>query len=307
MSAHGSDAPHGLQAPWTRKKLWSCKIGEAAVVKVPNGGDLPMREAVAAAYKSLTGVEPDFIFSGWGDELTEPERAVVQNRLPSEAYEKEWHERNASERSEIATPQGKTPRTEFVRALTDHAAANELSVNPALQTACSLLCDAAINIEALERELSSANERLNAPVPEVEGQIVQIERVYHGNKKFLEFVPADLARDLGRRLATAQLSLCAADAMAEAVDTMIQRRALDSRSLVADARLDYGDPFKYEAKEASQLAEAVAKDQRIYDIAYRTGRSDECAGIEYAENVLEKRMLNDIAAIRGSSEGGGNG
>ena len=61
---------------------WSCKIGEVDPSGVPNGGDGPMRKAVAAAYRELTGVEPEFIFSGWGAQLTEGERAVVENRLP---------------------------------------------------------------------------------------------------------------------------------------------------------------------------------------------------------------------------------
>jgi hypothetical protein len=41
-----------------------------------------MRDAVAEAYKQLTGTEPAFIFSGWGGELDECELAVVENRLP---------------------------------------------------------------------------------------------------------------------------------------------------------------------------------------------------------------------------------
>jgi hypothetical protein len=61
-------------------KIWSCKIGETA--SVPSGADLPMREAVARAYEEITGESPVFIFSGWGAELTEPERAVVENREP---------------------------------------------------------------------------------------------------------------------------------------------------------------------------------------------------------------------------------
>jgi len=44
-----------------------------------------MRQAVADAYKAQTGVEPVFIFSGWGASLTEAERAVVENRLPAPA------------------------------------------------------------------------------------------------------------------------------------------------------------------------------------------------------------------------------
>lgn len=62
-------------------KVWSCKIGETD--SVPKGGDFPMREAVSRAYLELTGEEPAFLFSGWGAELTESERAVVEDRLPA--------------------------------------------------------------------------------------------------------------------------------------------------------------------------------------------------------------------------------
>jgi len=60
--------------------IWFCKIGEHSPLQ--RGADSPMRDAVAAEYKKLTGQEPAFIFSGWSGELTEPERAVVENRLP---------------------------------------------------------------------------------------------------------------------------------------------------------------------------------------------------------------------------------
>ena len=65
------------------KKVWSCKIGEVDDSRVPAGGDFPMRQAVAAAYVALTGLAPDFIFSGWGGELDEFEREVVDQRQPS--------------------------------------------------------------------------------------------------------------------------------------------------------------------------------------------------------------------------------
>ena len=64
-------------------KIWFCKIGETDEGSVPHGGDLPMRNAVGLAYTALTGVEPQFIFSGWAGELDEGERAVVENRLPN--------------------------------------------------------------------------------------------------------------------------------------------------------------------------------------------------------------------------------
>lgn len=69
-------------------KIWDCKIGEADVSRLPDGADGPMRIAVKKAYEELTGVEPDFIFSGWGGELTEAERAVVEDREPHTTRER---------------------------------------------------------------------------------------------------------------------------------------------------------------------------------------------------------------------------
>ena len=63
-------------------KIWSCKIGEVDSKDVPNGADFPMRVAIAEAYRNVTGKEPLFIFSGWAGELTETERAVVEDREP---------------------------------------------------------------------------------------------------------------------------------------------------------------------------------------------------------------------------------
>ena len=59
-------------------RIWSCKIGQAA--NLPKGADLPMRDAVRDAYVKITGVEPDFLFSGWGASLDEWEKTVVENR-----------------------------------------------------------------------------------------------------------------------------------------------------------------------------------------------------------------------------------
>lgn len=63
-------------------KIWECKIGEVDDGDVPIGGDFPMREAVGEAYRSVTGHEPRFVFSGWAGELTDSERAVVEDREP---------------------------------------------------------------------------------------------------------------------------------------------------------------------------------------------------------------------------------
>jgi hypothetical protein len=63
------------------ESIWCCKIG-GLTGELPKGADLPMRIAIRNAYRELTGVEPQFLFSGWGQELTEAERAVVENREP---------------------------------------------------------------------------------------------------------------------------------------------------------------------------------------------------------------------------------
>jgi hypothetical protein len=58
-------------------KTWSCKIGEIDPGILPQGSDGPMRKAVHDAYFKLTGIEPNFIFSGWGAELDDLERSIV--------------------------------------------------------------------------------------------------------------------------------------------------------------------------------------------------------------------------------------
>jgi hypothetical protein len=48
-----------------------------------------MRDAIREAFHALTGKWPDFLFSGWGQRLSESEQAVVDNREP--VYEKtDW-------------------------------------------------------------------------------------------------------------------------------------------------------------------------------------------------------------------------
>ncbi len=59
------------------ERIWKCKIGGPAAL-LPAGCDYPMRESVARAFKEITGSDPEFIFSGWGAELTDGEREVVE-------------------------------------------------------------------------------------------------------------------------------------------------------------------------------------------------------------------------------------
>lgn len=91
MTEHLGSAPHpeGATPP---VKIWYCKIGETAAGNVPQGGDFPMRRAIEKEYHEITGEWPEFIFSGWGAELTESERAVVENRQPGPHDDKGFSE-----------------------------------------------------------------------------------------------------------------------------------------------------------------------------------------------------------------------
>lgn len=62
---------------------WSCKIGEVGRGKLDADADATMRESVRIAYFEVAGVEPDFVFSGWGTPLTPLERSEVEERPPS--------------------------------------------------------------------------------------------------------------------------------------------------------------------------------------------------------------------------------
>ena len=64
-----------------RERIWTCKIG-GMTPHVLSPADPAMRDAVNMMFKILTGVEAEFTFSGWGGELTEGERAVIEDRLP---------------------------------------------------------------------------------------------------------------------------------------------------------------------------------------------------------------------------------
>lgn len=78
------DAGRGETEGAANERIWFCKIG-GDVHGLPRGADGPMRDAVSEAYRTLTGTAPRFIFSGWGGKLSEPERAVVEDRLPKDA------------------------------------------------------------------------------------------------------------------------------------------------------------------------------------------------------------------------------
>lgn len=94
----------------TEKKIWFCKIGEVDRAKLPRPGDPPMRDAVTRAYIELTGEEPNFLFSGWGAELTRGERAVVDNTIPEpEPQDEELESVKAERDSYLALLNGEDP------------------------------------------------------------------------------------------------------------------------------------------------------------------------------------------------------
>ena len=65
-----------------KQTVWFCKIGSLENLAMPNGADLPMRQAIQKAFEEITGVNAEFCFSGWGGELTESEIACVLNKQP---------------------------------------------------------------------------------------------------------------------------------------------------------------------------------------------------------------------------------
>lgn len=60
------------------RDVWECKIGYSG--PLPVGADAPMREAVRRAFVELTGLEPSFLFSGWGGSLTKSEKSVIAHQ-----------------------------------------------------------------------------------------------------------------------------------------------------------------------------------------------------------------------------------
>lgn len=80
FTQHGFDAMDLTPKFTTRDgPIWECKIGlkKGTIVQMPGGSDSPMRDAVEAMFKQLTGLEADFNFSGWGAELNEIQQEIV--------------------------------------------------------------------------------------------------------------------------------------------------------------------------------------------------------------------------------------
>ncbi len=59
------------------QSVWECKIG-ADLKMLPSGADAPMRDAIKKAFLKITGQQCEFIFSGWGAELTDAEKQYLE-------------------------------------------------------------------------------------------------------------------------------------------------------------------------------------------------------------------------------------
>ena len=79
------------------------------------------------------------------------------------------------------------------------------------------------------------------------------------------------------------MKLRAADALVKAIDIQVDARQLGDRSAIADARLDYGQPYKYEAKEHVKIA-ALEEDWKN--------------AVEFIEYVRDSMHLNASPELR---------
>jgi hypothetical protein len=67
------------------------------------------------------------------------------------------------------------------------------------------------------------------------------------------------------KLAATQIHLRAADEMANVCDEWVVNHTIDSRSKLADARLDYGDPYNYTASIEELTKLLAVAEQRVFD------------------------------------------
>lgn len=73
--------------PDVEPAVWSCRIGCTDRAALPDGADKPMRHAVMVAYEALTGHEPQFVESGWGDEPVEWAEFQAKSAAPLRVVE----------------------------------------------------------------------------------------------------------------------------------------------------------------------------------------------------------------------------
>lgn len=74
------------------EEYWWCRVGPIDRSKVPWGGDLPMRQSVASAFRELVGEYPVVVSSGWGMDQQEAD-AVAE--VHHEHFERRMRDRAA--------------------------------------------------------------------------------------------------------------------------------------------------------------------------------------------------------------------
>jgi len=147
-------------------------------------------------------------------------------------------------------------------------------------------CDRSIDVSDLRAELQAArdeNKRLKKTLNESDN--------YASFERLQQQLQA--ARD---RNTEYEIRLRAADIVMERLDVLIARGDIDARNAVADARLDYGEPFKYEAKENEQLQERMNHwipivTEQIATAQEQLREKDKLLETAYAEHEVSDQLL----------------
>jgi hypothetical protein len=84
-------------------RVWTCKIGTRENFFSAHGADAPMRNAVTEAYRLVTGMDPQFLYSGWGGSLDDTERELEEARFFTAAAGVDTEEQEPGPRLGYAT------------------------------------------------------------------------------------------------------------------------------------------------------------------------------------------------------------
>jgi len=154
-----------------RRYPWTCEIsGPVGFSDLPDGADFPMREAVREAFRQVTGVESDYLSSGWGRAARPADSAEALlrealERLLAECEAKFWRDDNEAlnnARAALAAPQTRQPAESVDRskARYPYTAAERQSMWPAAEGSKPL------DVERLARLAYADRPPLGArPVP----------------------------------------------------------------------------------------------------------------------------------------------
>lgn len=109
-------------------------------------------------------------------------------------------------------------------------------------------------------QLCASWDRLQAEVERLSS-----DNLIHEEIKYLRQQLADQRAAITQN----EIKLRAADVVMKRLDEMIARGDIDARNAVADARLDYGDPFKYEAKQRAAMDGLVGALRALMTISHK--------------------------------------